>query len=82
MFKYLIIIISFWSLVGCSTVSSKSHFENIAQTAKRSVEKRELTIPDDFKTGDGNADDIKKGVKHSVNESLLFLFVSFFNEEY
>lgn len=81
MLKNIIITSIFLSMSGCSSVSSEHQFENTMRSAKSNVEKRESTLPNDFKTGHGNSDDVEKGVKHSINESLFFLFLSLFSDE-
>ncbi|QOL25436.1 hypothetical protein LP316_14225 [Thalassotalea sp. LPB0316] len=62
-------------LMGCA---SNQFVETTTQTAKTNVEARERSLPDDLKTGNGNADDMKKGVKHATNEGLLKALLSIF----
>lgn len=81
MFKCLTIILIFSTLSSCSTTSSRSDFTKTMQTAAKSVEKRESTYPEQYKTGSGNSGDIKKGVKHTVNKGALYLFLSLFSDE-
>jgi hypothetical protein len=67
----------FFILLLISGCSSKNHM--VLSDVKTSVEQRERGLPEHLKTGNVEKSDVKKGIKHARNNTLLAVIFGLFD---